>query len=124
MLPPFLGFGLGGISAGSFAASIQGPAVVAGSFFAVLQSLGATGIGILLFGSIGGAIGLLSPLVAKLGWCNGCSEGDEQKVKCLSQEAKSLFNESIFFLQLLVLLQPMVSFHNKSTLRKSIDVKI
>ena len=47
---PFLGFGLGGISAGSFAASMQGPAVVAGSFFAVLQSLGATGMGILLFG--------------------------------------------------------------------------
>ncbi|KAI8891690.1 hypothetical protein BC833DRAFT_626571 [Globomyces pollinis-pini] len=27
---PFLGFGLGGITAGSFAASLQGPAVVAG----------------------------------------------------------------------------------------------
>ena len=50
---PFLGFGLEGITAGSFAASIQGPAVVAGSMFAVLQSLGATGMGILLFGSIG-----------------------------------------------------------------------
>lgn len=46
---PFLGFGLGGITAGSFAASIQGPAVVAGSMFAVLQSLGATGMGILFF---------------------------------------------------------------------------
>ena len=51
-----LGFGLGGITAGSFAASIQGPAVVAGSMFAVLQSLGATGMGILLFGSIGAAV--------------------------------------------------------------------
>jgi hypothetical protein len=55
---PFLGFGLGGITAGSFAASIQGPAVVAGSMFAVLQSLGATGMGILLFGSIGAAVGV------------------------------------------------------------------
>ena len=69
---PLLGFGLGGISAGSFAASIQGPAVVAGSMFAVLQSLGATGMGILLFGSITGAIGILTPLAAQLGWCNGC----------------------------------------------------
>jgi hypothetical protein len=53
---PLLGFGLGGITAGSFAAGIQGPAVVAGSMFAVLQSLGATGMGILLFGSIGAAV--------------------------------------------------------------------
>ncbi len=40
--------------------------------FAVLQSLGATGMGILIFGSITGAIGVLTPLVAQLGWCNGC----------------------------------------------------
>lgn len=69
---PFLGFGLGGIAAGSFAAAMQGPAVVAGSMFAVLQSLGATGMGILLFGSTGAAIGILAPLTAKLGWCEGC----------------------------------------------------
>jgi hypothetical protein len=42
---PLLGFGIGGIVAGSIAASIQGPAVAAGSVFAVLQSLGATGMG-------------------------------------------------------------------------------
>ena len=78
---PFLGFGLGGISAGSFAAGIQGPAVVAGSLFAVLQSLGATGMGMLLFGSVGAAIGILTPLVARLGWCNGCFEGNEQSQK-------------------------------------------
>ena len=42
---PLLGFGIGGIAAGSIAASIQGPAVAAGSVFAVLQSLGATGMG-------------------------------------------------------------------------------
>ncbi|KAI8900831.1 hypothetical protein BC833DRAFT_580266 [Globomyces pollinis-pini] len=73
---PFLGFGLGGITAGSFAASVQGPAVVAGSLFAVLQSLGATGMGILLFGSIGAAVGVLAPFTAKLGWCNGCNDAD------------------------------------------------
>jgi Interferon-induced 6-16 family len=70
-LLPALGFGLGGITAGSFAAGIQGPAVVAGSLFATLQSLGATGMGILLFGSMGGAIGVLAPLATQLGWCNG-----------------------------------------------------
>lgn len=63
-----LGFGLGGITAGSLAASIQGPAVVAGSLFAVLQSLGATGMGILLFGSIGASVGVLAPIAAKLEW--------------------------------------------------------
>ena len=68
---PALGFGLGGIAAGSFAAGVQGPAVVAGSLFAVLQSLGATGMGILLFGSIGGAIGVVAPIAAQLGWCDG-----------------------------------------------------
>jgi hypothetical protein len=68
---PLLGFGLGGIIAGSFAASIQGPAVAAGSLFAILQSLGATGMGILLVGSVGAAVGVLSPLTAKLGWCSG-----------------------------------------------------
>ena len=52
---PLLGFGLGG---------------TAGSFVAVLlQSLEATGLGILLFGSIGSALGLLSSVAAKLNWC-------------------------------------------------------
>jgi Interferon-induced 6-16 family len=70
LLPAF-GFGLGGITAGSFAAGMQGPAVAAGSMFAILQSLGATGMGILLFGSLGAAVGVLAPLAAQLGWCNG-----------------------------------------------------
>jgi hypothetical protein len=65
---PYLGFGLGGITAGSFAASIQGPAVVAGSMFAVLQSLSATGMGSLLLGSIRAAVRVLAPIAAKLGW--------------------------------------------------------
>ncbi|KAJ3249857.1 hypothetical protein HK103_004301, partial [Boothiomyces macroporosus] len=69
---PFLGFGLGGITAGSIAAGMQGPTVVAGGVFATLQSLGATGMGILLFGSLGTALGLLAPLASRLGWCNGC----------------------------------------------------
>jgi hypothetical protein len=67
---PALGFGLGGISAGSVAAWIQGPAVAAGSWFAVLQSLGATGLGIVLFGSLGTAVGVLAPLTTRLGWCD------------------------------------------------------
>jgi hypothetical protein len=74
---PVMGFGLGGITAGSFAASIQGPAVAAGSTFAILQSLGATGMGILLFGSLGGAIGVLAPLATRIGWCNGQCRNNE-----------------------------------------------
>lgn len=38
--------------------------------FAILQSLGATGIGILLFGSIGAGLGLLSSSAAAIGWCS------------------------------------------------------
>ncbi|CAD6216193.1 GSCOCG00004411001-RA-CDS [Cotesia congregata] len=74
---PFLGFGAGGVTAGSFAASWQGPAVAAGSVFAICQSLGATGLGILLFGVIGsviggvGALGLISKNREKFDWC-GC----------------------------------------------------
>ncbi|KAI3638847.1 hypothetical protein MIR68_003345 [Amoeboaphelidium protococcarum] len=66
---PLLGFGLAGITSGSFAAWVQVPAVAAGSTFAILQSLGATGMGIVLFGSIGSAVGLILPLAASLGWC-------------------------------------------------------
>ncbi|KAH0549306.1 interferon alpha-inducible protein 27, mitochondrial-like [Cotesia glomerata] len=50
---PLLGFGMSGIIKGSLAASWQGPAVVSGSLFATLQSLGATGLGNLLFGAVG-----------------------------------------------------------------------
>ena len=72
---PALGFGAGGIAAGSFAAGIQGPAVAAGSLFAILQSLGATGMGMILFGSVGAAIGVLAPIASELGWCNGSCDG-------------------------------------------------
>lgn len=68
---PLIGFGLGGIAAGSFAAAWQSSigAVAAGSLFAVLQSLGATGLGMLLFGSVASAMGLLGSLAARLNWC-------------------------------------------------------
>jgi hypothetical protein len=74
---PALGFGLGGIWSGSIAAWLQGPAVVAGSWFAIFQSLGATGMGILLFGSLGAAVGVIAPLASRLGWCNGCGSKEE-----------------------------------------------
>ena len=40
---PMAGFTSAGIAAASFAASIQGPAVVTGSYFAIAQSIGASG---------------------------------------------------------------------------------
>ncbi|WAR17838.1 hypothetical protein MAR_032432 [Mya arenaria] len=40
------GFGAAGVTAGSLAAAIQGPAVVSGSAFALAQSAGAAGLGI------------------------------------------------------------------------------
>ncbi|XP_011706220.1 PREDICTED: interferon alpha-inducible protein 27-like protein 1 [Wasmannia auropunctata] len=68
---PLLGFGSSGISAGSYAASWQASigSVAAGSLFAILQSLGAKGLGILLFGSSTAAISLLTPVAANLNWC-------------------------------------------------------
>ncbi|KAI8441419.1 hypothetical protein MSG28_015028 [Choristoneura fumiferana] len=54
---PVLGFGSGGVIAGSLAASWQGPAVAAGSVFATCQSLGATGLGTWMFGAAGAATG-------------------------------------------------------------------
>jgi len=68
---PLIGFGAGGIAAGSAAAAWQSSigSVAAGSMFAILQSLGATGLGILLFGSVGAGLGLLSSSAAALGWC-------------------------------------------------------
>lgn len=63
---PLIGFGLGGVAAGSAAAAWQSSI---GSVAAVLQSLGATGLGIFLFGSVGSALGLLSTIAVKLGWC-------------------------------------------------------
>lgn len=71
VLLPMIGFTAGGVGAGSFAASWQSSigAVAAGSLFAVLQSLGATALGSLLFGSIGTALGLLGSVATRLRWC-------------------------------------------------------
>lgn len=72
---PFIGFGAGGVVAGSAAASWQSSIglVAAGSLFAALQSLGATGLGTVLFGSIGAALPLITSIAVKLDWCvNDC----------------------------------------------------
>lgn len=69
VLLPIIGFTAGATR--SFAASWQSSigVVAAGSLFAVLQSLGATGLGSLLFGGIGAALGLLGSVASRLGWC-------------------------------------------------------
>lgn len=82
LMLPLLGFGAGGIAAGSTAAAWQSSigSVAAGSLFATLQSLGATGMGVLLFGSTGSALGLLTSLAVKLDWCTGdCSTKKTEK---------------------------------------------
>ena len=56
------GFGTAGVVVGSIAAAVQGPAVAAGSAFAVAQSLGATGVfvtGAVSGATIGGTIAIL-----------------------------------------------------------------
>lgn len=74
---PLLGFGAGGVAKGSAAAAWQSyiGVVAAGSLFAFLQSVGATGVGILLFGSAVAALGLLTSSATRLGWCNGDCNG-------------------------------------------------
>ena len=55
--------------AGSFAAGVQGPAVVAGSSFAILQSVGATAttVGAMKIGAIaGGATGATGVVAVKV----------------------------------------------------------
>lgn len=80
VLLPVLGFTTGGIAAGSAAASWQSSIglVAAGSLFAVLQSLGATGLGILLFGGIGAALGALGSVASRLGWCTCDTDGTNE----------------------------------------------
>lgn len=72
-LLPVLGFGLSGV--GGLASMMQPSVIAAGSLFATLQSLGATGMGILLFGSIGSALGLLASITSTLNWCT-CEKSD------------------------------------------------
>lgn len=71
---PLMGFSTAGVAAGTAAAAWQSSigsagTIATGSLFSVLQSLGATGLGIILFGSVGAALGLLGTAAAKLGWC-------------------------------------------------------
>lgn len=60
------------VAAGSYAAAWQASIgnVAAGSIFAVLTSLGMTGMGIILTGSVGAALGLLASIASRLGWCS------------------------------------------------------
>ncbi|XP_057329095.1 interferon alpha-inducible protein 27, mitochondrial-like [Microplitis mediator] len=69
---PFFGFGSAGVTAGSVAAGWQTPTIAAGSLFAKLQSLGATGAGDLLFGVSGGVINGLGALryFTAIDWCS------------------------------------------------------
>ena len=54
---PLIGFTSAGIAAGSIAAAIQGPAILAGSSFAIAQSIGATGaVACALAGAQAGAV--------------------------------------------------------------------
>ena len=52
------GFTSAGIAVGSLAASLQGPAVVAGSYFAIVQSTGALGAGACAL--VGAKVGLFA----------------------------------------------------------------
>lgn len=85
---PLLGFGSGGVVAGSTAAAWQSSlgSIAAGSLFAHLQTLGATGMGILLFGGVGTALGLLGSIAVKLDWCtNTCDEESSLRVETINQ---------------------------------------
>ena len=77
-LLPVIGFDFGGITAGSIAATWHSAlgTVSAGSSFALLQSLGATGFGSLMFGSAGAGIGVLTTYAQSFGFCNGHGLGD------------------------------------------------
>ena len=52
-----VGFGSAGVTANSLAATLQTPFTAAGSSFAILQSVGATGSGVLIGAEIGAVIG-------------------------------------------------------------------
>lgn len=90
---PLLGFGAGGIAAGSAAASWQSSigAVAAGSLFATLQSLGATGLGVLIFGAVGTGLGVLGSIATRLGWCT-CEADRIQEDKPLYDFIKRIQN--------------------------------
>lgn len=105
---PLLGFGAAGVASGSVAATWQSAIglVSAGSVFALLQSLGATGIGILLFGGIGaatggGALGLIQLYANLFNWCE-CGQtlmesnvnGETIQLNCFQTDQLSKLMES------------------------------
>ena len=66
-----IGFGAGGIIAGTFAAAWHSGIgnAAAGTLFAALQSLGASGLGIYLFGIPGALLAALVPYGFRIKWC-------------------------------------------------------
>lgn len=90
MALPFIGFGAGGVIAGSYAAAWQSLIgnVVAGSLFATLQSLGATALGTVIFGSVGAGVGVLTSCAARIGWCTGqCDNNDDDQNNSIEKVA-------------------------------------
>ena len=60
------GFGTAGVALGSIAATIQGPATVAGGLFASCQSAGMIGIAVTTKAAIGAAIGTVAGVITRL----------------------------------------------------------
>lgn len=79
---PLIGFDVSGVVPQSIAAAWQSSIgnVAAGSLFSILQSLGATGSGVLLTGSVTAGLTALGGLVVekKLDWCT-CQYDEEIK---------------------------------------------
>ena len=60
------GFGTAGVALGSIAATIQGPATVAGGVFASCQSAGVIGMAVTTKAAIGAAIGTVAGVITRL----------------------------------------------------------
>lgn len=67
--------------------------MAAASLFATLQSLGATGVGTLLFGATGVALALLATLASRLDWCT-CEADDDQPNETLFSRESNRDDES------------------------------
>ena len=61
-----VGFGTVGVAVGSIAATIQGPATVAGGVFASCQSAGVIGMAVTTKATIGAAIGTVAGVITRL----------------------------------------------------------
>lgn len=61
-----VGFGAAGVAVGSIAAAVQGPATVAGGWFALCQSAGVLGMAVTTQAGIGGASGILAGAIAAI----------------------------------------------------------